>query len=77
MARTYLNGSAIARLAACSRMTANERMRAGAYGELLRRGRGVYARLDAVQERSGQQFSDEQIAAAVDGRPGRLIILEH
>jgi hypothetical protein len=40
----YLSGPCIARLVACSRMTANEHMRAGHYGLLLRRGNTFYAR---------------------------------
>jgi hypothetical protein len=71
---TRISGPVIARLLACSRMTANENMRAGAYGPLLRLGRIQYAALAAVERRVGQRFSPEQIAIAVAGRPDRIIV---
>jgi hypothetical protein len=71
----YVSGPAAARLNVCSRMTVNERMRAGAYGELLRRGRVFYARVDAIERHAGTRFSTEQIEAAVAGRPDRLLTI--
>ena len=77
MAQTHISGPVIARLLACSRMTANENMRAGAYGPLLRLGRMQYAALTAVERRAGRQFSPEQIAMAVNGRPDRIIVFQN
>jgi hypothetical protein len=71
----FLSGPCIARLVACSRMTANERMRAGAYGPLLRRGQTFYAEQGAVERRHERQFTPAQIAAAIDGLPDRCIAL--
>jgi hypothetical protein len=45
-------------------MTANEHMRGGSFGPLLRYGRVSYAALDAVERHSGQQFTKEQVEAA-------------
>jgi hypothetical protein len=67
----YLNGPAIARLLACSRMTANEHMRAGHFGPLLHRGRVAYAAVEAIERHAGQRFDREQIEAAVVGFPAR------
>jgi hypothetical protein len=75
MVLTHISGPAIARLLACSRMTANEHMRAGRFGATLWRGRVRYAALDAVERRTGLQFTEEQIAVAVAGRPDRILII--
>jgi hypothetical protein len=72
---TYLAGSALARLLACSRMTANEHMRAGHFGPPLQHGRIRYAALAGVEQHAGRQFSPEQIAVAVDGRPDRILTI--
>ena len=53
MASTHISGPAIARLLAFSRMTANEPMRAGRFGPVLRRCRIRYAVLDAIQRSVG------------------------
>jgi hypothetical protein len=74
MASAHISGPAIANLLACARMSVNEAMRAGCFGPLLKRGRVFYAALDAVERHSGQQFTKEQIALAVAGYPGRLLI---
>jgi hypothetical protein len=71
----FLSGPCIARLVACSRMTANEHMRRGHYGPLLRLGQTFYAEQEAVERRHERQFSPAQIAAAVDGLPDRCISL--
>jgi hypothetical protein len=63
----YISGSAIARLNACSLMAAIKHLRAGHFGPLLRRGCIAYAALDAVERHSGQQFTKEQMPAAVAG----------
>jgi hypothetical protein len=76
MAQTHISGPVIARLLACSRMTANENMRSGAFGPLLRLGRIQYAALAAVERRAGRQFSPEQVDLAVGGRPDRIIIFD-
>jgi aspartate aminotransferase-like enzyme len=71
----YLSAPAIARLSACSRIAAYVSMRNGRYGALLQRGRVPYADLAEVERNTGRQFSPEQIAMAVDGRPARLITI--
>jgi hypothetical protein len=76
MTSTYINGPAIARLLACSHMAANKHMRAGHFGPLLKRGQISYAALAAVERRVGQPFTREQIAAAVNGQPGRMFVFE-
>ena len=73
---TYLSASAIARLEAKSLMAANKAMRAGRYGPLLKRGHIAYAALPAVERHVGQRFTPEQIAAAVAGQPGRMLVIE-
>jgi hypothetical protein len=75
MTLTYLSGPAIARLRVCSRMVANEDMRAGRYGPLLRWGQIGYAALDAVERHIGHRISAEQLAAAVDGHPDRVLTI--
>jgi hypothetical protein len=72
----YLSAPAIARLSACSRIAAHVSMRNGRYGPLLQRGRVPYAALEAVEHNTGREFSPEQIALAVDGRPDRLITID-
>ena len=72
----YLSAPAIARLSACSRIAAHVSMRRGRFGPLLQRGRVPYAALEAVEHNTGQEFSAEQIAMAVDRRPERLITID-
>jgi hypothetical protein len=72
----YLSAPAIARLSACTRIAAHLQMRRGRFGPLVQRGRVPYAALDAFQRHSGREFSPEQIALAVDGRPDRLITID-
>ena len=72
----YLSAPAIARLSACSRIAAHLQMRNGRYGQLVQRGRVPFAALPAVERYAGRQFSPEQIAMAVDGRPDRLIKID-
>ena len=69
----YLSAPAIARLSACSRIAAHVAMRNGRYGQLMQRGRVPYADLAEVERNTGCQFTTEQIALAVDGRPDRLL----
>ena len=72
----YLSAPAIARLSACSRIAAHVAMRHGRYGQLVQRGRVPYADLAEVERNTGRQFTPEQIAMAVDGRPDRLITID-
>jgi hypothetical protein len=72
----YVSAPAIARLNACSRIAAHLQMRRGRYGPLVQRGRVPYAALAAVARNVGQEFSAEQIAMAIDGRPDRLISID-
>ena len=72
----YLSAPAIARLSACSRIAAHLQMRNGRFGPLLQRGRVPYADLGEVERHAGRQFTPEQIAMAVDGRPDRLITID-
>jgi hypothetical protein len=76
MTSIYLSGPAIARLTLGSRMSANRHLRAGKFGPLVRRGPVAYAPLAAVEHQVGRQFTPEQIAMAVDGRPDRLITID-
>jgi hypothetical protein len=76
MTSIYLSGPAIARLTLGSRMSANRHLRAGKFGPLLRRGPVAFAPLAAIEREVGRQFSPEQIEAAVDGRPDRLITID-
>jgi hypothetical protein len=69
----YLSAPAIARLSACSRIAAHLQMRRGRFGPLVQRGRVPYAALIALEREVGRQFTPEQIAMAVDGRPDRLV----
>jgi hypothetical protein len=71
----YLSAPAIARLSACSRIAAHLQMRNGRYGQLVQRGLVPYAALEAFSRTVGREFSPEQIALAVDGRPDRLITI--
>jgi hypothetical protein len=71
----YISGPAIARLNVCSLMAANKALRRGAFGPILQRGRIRYAALTAVGRHSGQEFSKEQVAAAIDGKPGRVLTI--
>ena len=50
-------------------------MRSGRFGPLLQCGRIPYAALDAVERHSGQQFTKEQVAVAIDGHPGRILTI--
>jgi hypothetical protein len=70
---TYLNGPAIAHLLACSRMSANEWMRAGHFGPLLQHDRVAYAAQAAVERYAGRPFTAQQLAAAVGRHPDRII----
>jgi hypothetical protein len=72
----YLSAPAIARLSACSRIASHVAMRHGRYGQLVQRGRVPYAAVSAVEHQVGRQFTPEQIALAVDGRPDRLIAID-
>ena len=71
----YLSAPAIARLSACSRIAAHLQMRNGRYGPLLQRGRVPYADLAEVERNTGRQFTPEQIAIAIDGKPDRLLTI--
>jgi hypothetical protein len=73
MTLTYLNGSAIARLLGCSRMMANERLRAGHFGEPIQRGRIKYVAQDQIETRVGRQFSTAQVIAAINGCQSRCL----
>jgi hypothetical protein len=75
MASTYLSGPAIARLTLGSRMSANRHLRAGKFGPLLRRGPVAFAPLAGVEHQVGRQFTPEQIAMAIDGRPDRMLAI--
>jgi hypothetical protein len=57
-------------------MRANRHLRAGKFGPLLRRGPVAFAPLAGVEHQVGRQFTPEQIALAVDGRPDRLITID-
>ncbi len=74
--KRYFNGSAIARLIPSSRMTANERLRAGDFGEVVRQGRIKYVAQEQIEARAGHSFTEAQIAAAIEGVPSRRLILQ-
>jgi hypothetical protein len=73
MTSIYLSGPAITRLTLGSRMSANRHLRAGKFGPLVRRGPVAYAPLAAIEGQVGRQFTTEQIAMAIDGRPDRML----
>jgi hypothetical protein len=73
--RGYISGPAISRLTGTHRMTVNDRLRAGAYGQTFRRGRIVFADIEAVEDFHGVPFTDEQLATATGGLPDRLLIM--
>ena len=73
MASVYLSGPAIARLKVCTLMAANKQLRAGRFGPVLMRGRVAYAERTAVERHVGRQFAQDQIEAAIDGRPERML----
>jgi hypothetical protein len=75
MTKTYLSGPALASLRASARMTENKLMRAGRYGPVLWHDRVAYVARVAVEHRIGQRFNDAQLALAVAGQPGRILIL--
>jgi hypothetical protein len=68
----YLSGAAIARLKTSTLMAANKAMHASTFGPLIRRRQSYYAAQDEVERELGQ-LSAEQLAAAVDGKPLRMI----
>ena len=71
----FLSGPAISRLTLTpARMTVCDRMLRGKYGQVLRSGRIPYVSLAGVEAHHGVQFSEQQIALAVDGRPERLLV---
>ena len=74
MTRRFASGPLIAQLLSCSRMTANERLRAGRYGRTYRIGRIVYADLAEVTRAEGCDFSEEQLERASAGLPDRILI---
>ena len=61
---------------ACSRMSATATCAHGKFGPLLQRGPVAFAPLAAIEREVGRQFTPEQIALAVDGRPDRLITID-
>jgi hypothetical protein len=71
----YLSGPAIAILCLRTRMAINFQMRRGQLGPLIQRDGMFYAALEAVERRTGQTFTAEQIAAATAGHPRRRIDL--
>jgi hypothetical protein len=73
MTGIHLSPAAIARLKACSVQAAHKQFRAGKLGRIVRRGRNSYAALASFERHAGRQFTPEQIEAAVDGHPARLI----
>jgi hypothetical protein len=75
MTGIHLSPTAIARLKACSVQAAHKQFRAGRFGTIVRRGRNSYAALAAFERHTGRQFTREQIEAAVDGHPARLITI--
>jgi hypothetical protein len=75
MTGIHLSPAAIARLKACSVQAAHKQFRAGRLGPIVRRGRNSYAALAAFERHAGRQFTAEQIEAAVDGHPDRLITI--
>ena len=72
----YLSAPAIARLSACSRIAAHVAMRNGRYGQLCSVAGFPMPRSPSVERNTGRQFTPEQIALAVDGRPDRLITID-
>jgi hypothetical protein len=75
MTGIHLSPTAIARLKACSVQAAHKQLLAGRFGPFLRRGRNCYAALTAFERHTGRHFTAEQIEAAVDGHPDRLITI--
>ncbi|MFO1099739.1 MAG: hypothetical protein U1E81_16100 [Xanthobacteraceae bacterium] len=73
-----ISGPTIAALTGRHRMSVNDLLRGGKYGETVLVDGIRYAAFDRVQQRHGVEFSDEQINAAVAGLPGRILrIPEH
>ena len=73
MAATYLSGPAIAALRATARMTENQAMRRGRYGQVLWRDRIAYVALSEVERRTGLPITAEQLARATAGNPARVL----
>ena len=72
----HISVAAIAQLTACSRQAVHKALLKGTYGTPIRRGHNLYVPLATVEARLGRQFTPEQIAMAVDGRPDRLITID-
>ncbi len=73
--RRFASGPLIAQLLSCSRVTANERLRAGRYRQAIKRGRIAYADLAVVERVERVGFTENQIALAAAGRPDRILIV--
>jgi hypothetical protein len=69
------SGPLIARLVGRNRMTINAAMRAGRYGAPIRLGGVLYVDLAAVADFHGTNIDDAQLAAAVAGKPDRLLTM--
>lgn len=72
---TYLSGPLIARLFGRNRIWAWKKLRRRAFGPITVIDGIVYAEQAGVEAYSGRQFSAEQIEAAAEGQPGRIVTL--
>jgi hypothetical protein len=75
--RIYISPPVIAALERKVRTTAFRRMLAGDYGPIVRRGRRntPYVPLAGVEDYHGVMFTNDQIEAAVAGKPDRAFTI--
>jgi hypothetical protein len=68
-----VSGPLIARLCLSTRKWAHEAITGGRFGSAIEQRGVLYVELDRVAHSLGRIFTDEQIAAATEGRPDRII----
>ena len=70
-----VTGPLIAQLCHRTRKWAHEAISNGRFGPSIERQGVLYVDLDRVADSLGRTFADEQITAAMEGRPDRIITI--